>query len=89
MWNTLTSPELQTTNYVEKNFSGEESNQACIMVQGIDSLEVNSNTQLDYNASSSCDNNMDADALNEELSIVYENLLSKYKVLKKKSYKLN
>ena len=31
---------------------------------------------------------MDADALNEELSIVCENLLEKYQVLKKKSIKL-
>ena len=31
---------------------------------------------------------MDADALNEELSIICENLLLKYKVLKNKSFKL-
>ena len=31
---------------------------------------------------------MDADVLNEELSIVCENLLSKYQVLKKKSLEL-
>jgi len=31
---------------------------------------------------------MDAHALNEELYILCENLLSKYKVLKKKSFKL-
>ena len=53
------------------------------MVQGNDSLEVNSDTQLDDCASSSCDDIMDADALNEELSIICENLLEKYQVLKK------
>ena len=31
---------------------------------------------------------MDADALNEELSLVCENLLEKYQLLKKKSFKL-
>ena len=58
------------------------------MVQGNDSLKVNSDTQLDDSASSSCDDHMDAHALNEELSILCEDLLSKYKVLKKKSFKL-
>ena len=47
-----------------------------------DSLEVNSDTQLDD--SSSCDEYIDADALNEELFIVCEKLLEKYKLLKKK-----
>ena len=42
------------------------------MVQGIDSLEVHSDTQLDDSSSSSCVDNMDAHALNEELSIVCE-----------------
>ena len=83
VWNILTSPELQTTKNVEKESSREEFNQACFMVQGNDSLEINSDTQLDDSSSSSCDDNMDADALNEELSIVCENLLEKYKVLKK------
>ena len=59
------------------------------MVQGNDSLEVHSETQLDDSASSSGDDYMDADALNEELSLVCENLLEKYQVLKKKNFKLN
>ena len=67
--------------------SGGESKH-CYMVQGNDSLEVHSKTQLDDSASSSGDDIMDADALNEELSIICENLLAKYKVLKKKSFKL-
>ena len=46
MWNTLTSYELQTTNYVEKESSGDESDQTCFMVQGIDSLKIKSDTHL-------------------------------------------
>ena len=38
--------------------------------KGNDSLEVNSDTQLDDSARSSSDDYVDADALNEELSIV-------------------
>ena len=73
---------------MEKESSG-ESEQACYMVQGNDSLEVNSETQLDDSASSSGDDYVDADTLNEELSIVCENLLQKYQLLKKKTFKLN
>ena len=40
VWNTLTSPKEQTTNVLEKEFIGDESDQACFMVQGNDSLEV-------------------------------------------------
>ena len=50
--------------YVEES-SGEESEQACYMVQGNDSLEVNSETHLDDSASSSGDDYIDVDALNE------------------------
>ena len=46
VWNALTSPEQQTTNNVEKESSGDESDQACFMVQGNDSLEVNLDTLL-------------------------------------------
>ena len=88
MWNILTSPELQTQINKKGKSSRDESDQRCFMVQGNDSLEVHLNTQLD-SASSSCDEYIDADALNEELSIVCEKLLEKYKILKKKSTKLN
>ena len=84
VWITLTSPELKTTNYVEKEPLVDESDETCYMVQENDSLEVHSETHLDDSASSSGDDNMDADALNEELFIVCENLLEKYQVLKKK-----
>ena len=75
VWNTLTSPKLKTPKYVEEKSSEDESEQACYMVQGNDSLEVYSETQLNDCASSSGDDIMDADALNEKLSIVCENLL--------------
>ena len=59
------------------------------MVQGIDSLEVKSDTHLnDYDSSSIDDNPMDAHALNEELCKFCENLLLKYKLLKSKSFDL-
>ena len=85
-----TSPKLQMTNNVEKESSGDESDQACFMVQGNDSLKVRSDTHLDDSASSSNDDHdsMNADALNEELSILCENLLEKYQVLKKKTFKI-
>jgi len=80
VWNTLTSHTLQMTKYVEEESSGDESDQHCYIVQENDSLEVNSNTQLDNSASSSSDdyNGMNVDALNEELSIICEILLEKY-----------
>ena len=40
VWNTLTSPKLQTPKYVEEESSGGEYEQACYMVQGNDSLEL-------------------------------------------------
>jgi len=69
VWNTLTSPKLQTTNYVEKEPLVDESDETCYMVQGNDSLEVHSETHLHDSASSSGDDNIDAYALNEELSL--------------------
>ena len=90
VWDTVTSPKFQTPKYVEEKSSGDESEQHCCMVQGNDSLEVNSDTHLDDCASSSCsDDYVDADALNEELSLVCENLLEKYQLLKKKTFELN
>ena len=62
--NILTSPELQTLINKKRKSSRDESDQRCFMVQENDSLEVHSDTQLD-SASSSCDEYIDADALNE------------------------
>jgi len=70
--NTLTSPKEQTTYVLEKESSGDESDQACFMVQGNDSLEVNLDTQLDNSSCSSIDldSSMDIHALNEELCVL-------------------
>jgi len=38
VWNTLTSPKLQMSNIMEKEFSEDESEQAFYVVQGNDSL---------------------------------------------------
>ena len=38
VWNTLTSPKLQTTNYVEKESSRDESNQTCTWSKGMTPL---------------------------------------------------
>ena len=77
VWNILTSPKLQLSIQMEKESSGEESDR-CFMVQGNDSLEVHSDTQLD-SASSSCDDYVNPDTLNEELSIVCETSLKNIK----------
>ena len=89
VWNILTSLKLQTQIYMEEKFGGEESDERCFMVQGNDSLEVHSETQLDDRASSSINDYVEPDSLNEELSIVCEKLLEKYKLLKKKSFDTN
>ena len=73
---------------MEEKSSGEESDQRCFMVQGNDSLEVYSETQLDNSVSSSCGDYIDAHTLYEKPSIVSEKLQSKYKVLKNKNSKL-
>ena len=58
------------------------------MIQGNDSLEVYSDTQLDDSSSSSCNECMDAHASNYELAKGCERLISKNKSLKKNSLKL-
>ena len=58
------------------------------MIQGNDSLEVYSDTQLDDNTNSSCNECMDAHAVNHELAIGCEKLLEKHNLLKKKSFAL-
>ena len=75
-WNiltTTTTSKLQLSIQQEESSGDESEPQQCYTVQGNDSLEVYSDTQLD-NASSSCDEYVDVNALNEELSIVCENL---------------
>ena len=40
VWNTLTSPELQMTNYVEKEPLVDESDETCYMVQGLSLIHI-------------------------------------------------
>ena len=83
---TTTSSKLQLPIQPEESSGDESEPLQCYMIQGNDSLEVQSESQLDNDsASSSCDDYVDAHALNEELSIVCEKLIEKYKILKKKS----
>ena len=62
------------TNYVEKESSGDKSDQACFMVQGIDSLEVISDTQLDDCASSSCDDKHHISLISYQILMIQESL---------------
>ena len=71
VWSILTSPKLPKIIDKMRRSRRDESDERCFMVQGNDSLEVHSDTQLD-SASSSCDEYIDVNALNEELSIVCE-----------------
>ena len=90
MWNTLISLKEQASNNSERGPIVDEPDQACYMVQGNDSLEINLDSHLDDCASTFNDDHNSADAhmLNKELSLFYEILLSKYKVLKNKSFNL-
>ena len=82
--------EGQGSNNVEREFTEDDSDQACFMVQGNDSLEINSESNLDGCASTSNDkiSNEDAHMLNEELFMFCEDLLRKYKLLINKSLDL-
>ena len=53
------------------------------MVQGNDSLEVHSDTQLDDSSSSYCYSCLEAQTLNMELATKFEIFLEKHKLLKK------
>ena len=93
VWNLLTTTTatsgLQEQIQKEEESSGESEPQ-CFMVQGNDSLEVQSETLLDCDDSASSSNDyIDPHALNEELSLVCEKLIEKYNILKKKSLGIN
>ena len=77
--------KASNVKYFREGSSEDESEQACYIVQGNDSLKVNSDTQLDDSACSSSDDHIDTEILNEKLSIVCEKLLEKYQHLKRKA----
>jgi len=84
VWNILTTTTTSKLQLpIQEEESSGESESQSYMVQGNDSLEVHSESQLDNDdASSSCNDFVDPHALNEELSIVCEKLIEKYNVLK-------
>ena len=82
VWSILTSPELSKIIDKMRRSRRDKSDEHYFMVQGNDSLEVQSETQLDASSSSYCNECMDAQALNDELAKNCENLISKYKLLK-------
>ena len=81
----MTSPELPKIIDKMRKSRRDESGERCFIVQGNDSLEVHSDTQLDASSSSYCNECLEAQAMNDELAKNCENLISKYKLLKKDS----
>ena len=82
----------ESSNDLKRESSEDDSDQACFMVQGNDSLKVNSESEHDDCASMSNDNasmsSKEAHILNDELATFCEDLLVKYKLLKNKSLQL-
>ena len=62
------------TKNVERKSSGDESDQDYFMVQGNDSLEVISDTQLDDCASSSCDDKHHISLISYQILMIQESL---------------
>ena len=69
VWSILTSPELPVIINKLRRSRKDKFDEHCLMVQGIDSLEVHSDTHLNDSASSSNDHDsMNAYVLNKKLS---------------------
>jgi len=68
VWSILTSPELPKIINRMRRSKRDKSDEHCFMVQGNDSLEVQSDTLLDASSSSYCNNCMDAQVMNDELA---------------------
>ena len=62
----------------------DKSEEHCFMVQGKNSLEVQSNSQIDDSSSSYCYGCLEVQNLNVELATKLEKFLKKHEVLKKK-----
>ena len=67
MLTTTTTSKLQLPIQQEEESSGESETQ-CFMIQGNDSLEVQSDTQLDASSNSYCNECLEAQAMNDELA---------------------
>ena len=88
VWSILTSPELPKIIDKMRRSRRDKSDERCLMVQGNDSLEVQSETQLDYSSSSYCYGCLEVQNLNVELVSKLENFLQKHNLLKKKHFDL-
>ena len=67
VWSILTSPELPKLIDKKRRSRRDKSDERCFMAQGNDSLEVQSETQLDAITSSYCNECLEAQAMNDDL----------------------
>ena len=88
VWSILTSPELPVIINKLRRSRRDKSDEHCLMVQGKNSLEVQSDSQLDDCSSSYCDGCLEAQTLNMELATKLENFLEKHNLLKKNNLEL-
>ena len=82
IWSILTSPELPKIINKLRRSRRDKSDEHCLIVQGNDSLEVQSESQLDDSSSSYCYGCLEAQTLNMELATKLDNFLEKHKLLK-------
>ena len=88
IWSILTSPELSKIIEKMRRSRRDKSDEHCLMVQGKDSLEVQSVSQLDDSSSSYCYGCLEVQNLNVELASKLEKFLEKHELLKKKNFDL-
>ena len=82
VWSILTSPELPRIINKMRRSKREKSEEQCLMVQGKNSLEVQSDSHIDDSSSSYCHGCFEVQTLNMELAQKLENLLEKHDLLK-------
>jgi len=88
VWSILTSPELPVIINKLRRSRRDMSEEHCFMVQGKDSLEVNSDSQLDDSSSSFCHGCFEVQNLNVKLASKLENFVEKHNSLKKMHFEL-
>jgi len=88
VWSILTSPELPRIINKIRRSRRDMSEEHCLMVQGKNSLEVQSESQLDDCSSSYCHGCFEVQKLNVELASKLENFVEKHDSLQKKHFDL-
>ena len=78
VWSILASPELPRIINKLRRSRRDKSDEHCLMVQGNDSLEVQSDSQLDDSSSSYCHGSFEVQTLNMELAQKLEIFLKKH-----------